>query len=132
MSEPRYRADGHHIYDGGTLIGLLDTPELAAAVADALNARLWVLSRPGRNLDLPQTCQDADGNEVEPADCAVNGPHYVKHPDVELPKLVLPGWADDRDQVIADRRSAEARNMQIHEPGCRGAVGDTCTCEGPR
>jgi hypothetical protein len=35
-----------------------------------------------RDASIPQTCQTADGQPCEPADCEVNGPHYVTHPEV--------------------------------------------------
>lgn len=41
MGEPRYRVGrtlGRTIYDGDTLIGMMDTPELGAHLVDALNA----------------------------------------------------------------------------------------------
>lgn len=38
----------------------------------------------------------------------------------------------DADQERADQRSAEARDMKLHAPGCRGAFGVPCAewCDG--
>lgn len=92
--EPRYAARGSTIYEGPELIGVMTSSGQATAAVDAMNARYRVLAfreehyltkdKPsnGRDMSVPQTCQDADGNEVESADCEVNGPHYVTHPQV--------------------------------------------------
>jgi hypothetical protein len=48
----RYRVGRHlgrTIYDQDRLIGIMDTPELGALVAEALNARERVLAAPGRD-----------------------------------------------------------------------------------
>lgn len=59
--EPRYRVGRHlgrTIYDGDTLIGIMDTPELGAEVVSALNARYRVLATPPRQApDLTQPVQ---------------------------------------------------------------------------
>ena len=90
MTAPRsdrfYRV-GQTVYHQDGLIGLMDGPDHAALVVEALNARDRVLaaargtaevpSSPDRDMSVPQTCQDSEGRPVDSPDCEVNGPHYV-------------------------------------------------------
>jgi len=66
----RYRATGHRLYYGGTLVGLFDTPELAAGVADELSALSRVLAKSSDRV--PSRVQARDEPCADPAHCDVH------------------------------------------------------------
>lgn len=89
------RSLGRTIYRDNFLIGIMDDPADAGLVVELLNTRERVLAVQGtsdrsprkeqlvgvdplqRDMSVPQTCQDSEGNPVDSPDCEVLGPHYV-------------------------------------------------------
>ncbi len=57
----------------------------AVMVVEALNSRERVLAGrgtsdpvpPRRDMSIPQSCQDSNGEACQPGDCVLNGPHYA-------------------------------------------------------
>lgn len=91
-----YLQVGNHPDDQVDLpIGFLIDTDVAALIGEGLTSP-WhlneiLLSAQARNdeprlrqrdLSLPQTCQDENGQPCQPDDCKVQGPHYVTHPEV--------------------------------------------------
>lgn len=72
------RTLGRTIYRDDRLIGVMDTAEDGALVVELLNTRARLA---GRQADLPQSCQDANGEACPPHRCEISGPHYVTHPE---------------------------------------------------
>jgi len=77
-----YRAGpGGAVYRADQLIGIMSTAEDGALVVELLNTRERLAAR---QADLPQSCQDANGEACPPHRCEISGPHYVTHPEVKL------------------------------------------------
>jgi hypothetical protein len=66
------------------VIGVMDTFEWGARVAEALNAQArafssWGQQTQAQDASIPQSCQDESGEACPPDRCTLTGPHYVTH-----------------------------------------------------
>lgn len=75
-----YRMVGEQPSDADVFVGIMDTVDMATTAVAALNS--CDLGTASRDLSLPQTCLNAEGEECSPSFCVINGPHYVTHPEV--------------------------------------------------
>ena len=111
------RKVGRTIYDGDTLIGVMDTPELAAVVVEAVNRR----AAP------PVAPQESEGYAIaKPA---------VKMGDAELlltaAKMMRPaedGWTPDRCAAVASELERRAPFVSSAPTAAPGVPGDGPWC----
>lgn len=80
MSGQRYRVGrklGRTVYDGDTVIGMMDTSELAALVVSGLNRGADTSAPREKSDGFPETCLDSDGNVCDLDRCALTVAHYA-------------------------------------------------------